>query len=296
MNEKQEEKEIARERNKGKRGSGNDTDGTNTSGEPTGIEGVGEVGGENQDPNRGTEGDKEGSPSPKERRKQSILERIRNKGDAGSSDLTSTEHKDDKGNDTGIVQRHGGSDGGVEGVNGVAPGTNTGNGGNGGQTTGNSIDPNNNRENPETNRRIKEKDKGIVIDLPKLGKGTKTPLPPLKLEEVLTAKESKELQPRLDDALKALFGFMDTGIGFTTKKQEARNVMIWKTIDKEEVSVISAFLIERGQTSPMVAGAVRKMTRNYRHLQLGMIMLPRFVMTAQHYMQNGFKLPFGNNE
>lgn len=128
-------------------------------------------------------------------------------------------------------------------------------------------------------------------------KGTKTiSTPPKKEEEVLNIKEVKELQPRIKEALKTFFTYFDKGIGYTTKKVEMKKVYIWSTIDNDELDVLTNALLESATRSKIMAGTVRKISRSYQMLQVQLITLPRFIMTIQHYMNNGFELPFGGNK
>jgi len=102
--------------------------------------------------------------------------------------------------------------------------------------------------------------------------------------------------PRVKDSLKTFFKFVDKGIGITTENQEARNVLIWSSIDDEELTTIATVMVEGAQRSPRIAQGVRAVVKNHKRLEMGLILAPRFVLSWQHYMQNGFMLPFGGNQ
>jgi hypothetical protein len=91
------------------------------------------------------------------------------------------------------------------------------------------------------------------------------------------------------------FEYLDKGIGFVSKEQSMRDVFIWGSITKEEVSVLSTMILESGQRSQMVATLTRRVVRDYKKLQAGIIFIPRLVMTAQHLMTAGIRNPFGGN-
>jgi hypothetical protein len=111
--------------------------------------------------------------------------------------------------------------------------------------------------------------------------------------ELLSPKESKELLPKVEDALSVAFKHMDEMIGYTTKGKEPTDILIWKTIDKTDINVIAKAFVEAGQKSTFVASAVRGVADKYTKLQLGIIFLPRLIMTVQNYVVNGFMNPFG---
>lgn len=110
---------------------------------------------------------------------------------------------------------------------------------------------------------------------------------------MLTKKEANDLKPRLIESLKFIFRYTDKTIGFTTKKTEAKDVFIWGSIDDEEIEIIATVLVENGQKSKVFSTGVRQITRNHQKMKMGIILAPRLMFTFKHYMENGFKLPFG---
>ncbi|WP_067936751.1 hypothetical protein [Alicyclobacillus kakegawensis] len=106
----------------------------------------------------------------------------------------------------------------------------------------------------------------------------------------MSQKETGELKPHLLQALKILFRGLDQGITMTNKDQA--QAWIWQSIDDQEVEKIADHLLQLGVASKVAATAIRKMTRTYRALDVGIITVPRAVMTLRFYAEHGgFVLP-----
>lgn len=247
---------------------------------------TGELGGE-------ARGNEAGSEDTRGGAKKDLLQRIRNKKHQGNSQDASGEHRDIEEQLQGASRGNKGLDAGDGSLNGTHSGSGLGTSDNEGTASRNNSDIDSNSSSNQSSRlKEKQKPKVEVGKLPPLPKADKKIVSPSS-EPVLTKKESGELKDRLKEALKVFFQFTDKGIGMTTKNKEAKTVFIWSTIDNEELEVIVTALLESGQRSKLIASSVRNITRNYQKLQMGLILAPRFVLTVQHYLNNGFNLPFG---
>jgi hypothetical protein len=241
---------------------------------------------------------REESGSDRERAKRTLLESIRSQKHQGSSPTSDDEHRDPQGE----LQTTPRTDGGEIRESGLVVGTSERHGeqaiGDDRQDTRDSISSNGDSGSPETDRQsgIKDKPKGVGVKPPKnlFTQDVSKPIsPPINLEEVLTKKEATELKPRIESALTVAFEYMDKGIGFTTKNPNARDVVIWSSISPSEISVIAGAMLEGGQKSKVMATLTRRVARDYTKLQLTIITVPRLIMSVQHYLSNGFALPFG---
>lgn len=293
-----EELENGRETNTSNSGSGNNegrkqytvsTDGT------VEFKGNSEIGGEDNPAGEGTSGNEEGSNGDRKGSKTDLLQRIRDKKHKRNTERTSTEHRS--------VEEQ------LQGLSGGNEDTNEGNGNEYGTGTrpGNGVtsnergltrsdsNPNSDSTSSEPSRIKDKKPKVEVGKLPPLPKANAIVDTKPKEEPTLTQKEAKDLKDRLKEALRVFFKLTDKGIGLTTKKEEARVVLIWSTIDNDELDVIVTTLLESGQKSKIIAQSVRNITYNYKKLEMGLILAPRFVLSVQHYLHNGFKIPFGGN-
>jgi hypothetical protein len=123
--------------------------------------------------------------------------------------------------------------------------------------------------------------------LPQVPKPPKTPVDTNPLSE----KEGKELLPRMVEILQTVFRYVDMGITMTNA--ERAEAYIWRTIDPEDCKVIAELLIEAGKKNRVVATGVRRLAMSYKLLQVGIITVPRFIQTYQHYAQHGGFALFG---
>lgn len=111
------------------------------------------------------------------------------------------------------------------------------------------------------------------------------------MQKELTKKEADELRPHIVGALKVLFKGLDKGISLTNR--DRAEAWIWQSIDDREVQVIADHLVSMGLESRLAATALRGMARTYRTWEIGVITLPRAVLSIQFYAEHGgFAMPF----
>ena len=303
--EKQEEVKDGREES-GKRkrrnrssesGSGNGTEPTNgttgtTEGSTGNEDGNGNSGEQTTESGEGTTGSKESA-------KRSLLERIRNKGNKGNPTVTDGEYLTTERDLQGTGNGNGTTESGITPISGTSTGHGGGTVTEQRETGRSNSNADNNSESSETeNGRIRPR--GVDISLPPIPTGTRGGNKPVTTapneEPLLTKTESKELKPRIEEALQIIFKYSDKFIQMTTKKEEARNVIIWGNMEKDEIGVLATFLVERGQKNKIMAGLSRKLSRDYQLLQVQILTLPRFYQMYMHYFENGFLLPFGKGK
>lgn len=276
-------------------GSGN-TGGGTRSGDNDGR-GNGESKSDSGTSGTSTEGDTTSSKPDRDAAKQSIITNIRSKRNKRDNKIASNQYTDLERAISNRDGRHPGDNATNAVDNGDKPGDVGAVIGGSGTPRATSGDNDDNNESPSAgsgrNNRV-NKAQGMDIKVPPFKPKA---VPPLDVkastEDTLTKKESSELLPRVVESLRIVFKYTDQGINFTTKDEQARNVYIWGSIDDDELKIIAIALVEGGQRSKVVATAVRQVSRNYQKLQMGIILVPRFVMTVNHYIQNGFGLPFG---
>lgn len=129
---------------------------------------------------------------------------------------------------------------------------------------------------------------GKLKGVPSLPKGV-----PAADAHPLSEKETKDLRPKMITIVQTIFHYMDIAIGATNRQHV--DAYIWQTIDPGDCEVIADLVLEGGKKSRIVATSVRRLSMSYRMLQVGIITLPRFIQTFQHYQKNGgFALPFMN--
>lgn len=237
----------------------------------------------------------EGSKRDKEGSKRKLLESIRAKRDERNAQTPIGEHLDVKDELQGIGGRNDNDQPTDAGQLGAGAGADSRPADGEGIAADGDGNTDHSSESSQTSRGRKQQVKPTVggVKAPSLPNSSKNPVTQVpRLEELLTPKESKELLPKVSDALETIFKNSDKFIGFTTKSESAKEVYIWASIDKSEITVIATSLVETGQRSQIAATLVRKVARDYTKLQLGIILLPRFLMTVQHYLSNGFANPF----
>jgi hypothetical protein len=246
---------------------------------------VGEVTNENGNDSKGN----------REESKRNILDSIRNRKHQVNSESTTNEHSTNEGTVRGTDKNSVGTSSNTQGHSGTEHGLLGNIRDNNRPSGGSNEDPNSDNGSSESNR-VKKGKKGFEINVPKLPNLSEAPKKPIQKndEPLLSKKESNDMKTQLVEALTTAFQYMDKGISFTTKNKA--DVMIWSSIDKSEIEIIAVTLLEGGMRSKVVATAVRKVTRDFRKLQLGIILVPRFIMTFTNYMENGFALPFGKGE
>jgi hypothetical protein len=238
--------------------------------------------------------------------KQRILDKLRNERNQRNSQTTNDKHTNSEGDSTGQQSKANGtnkrnnrSSNGTESIGSTDSGSIERSVG---DERGLDVDNgNNDGNNPssETNSRgRKRKIKGVEFELPSFEGGK--PTPPIdkkeqQLQKELTKKESNELQPRVENALKALFTGVDKAIDMTTKNRTPDGVHIWGSIEDFEITIIATALLETGQKSKVVSTVTRRLAQDYTRLQLGIIVFPRFYDSYRHYITNGFGFGFSQN-
>lgn len=89
-----------------------------------------------------------------------------------------------------------------------------------------------------------------------------------------------------------LFKYADQFITMTNaEKAEAK---IWSMIDDEDIAVLVSVVMDGAKQSKILATGVRKITKQYRLLRIGLITAPKLYETAAFYkLHGGFVLPWG---
>lgn len=116
----------------------------------------------------------------------------------------------------------------------------------------------------------------------------RAPGPRLKFtfdDKPLSEKEAKDLEPRIEGALKFAFRYMDKGI--TATNRERAEAEIWTDIDDEDIKIIAGHLVEMAKASRIIATAVRRVSNSYRLLQIGLITGPKFWASFRFYGEHG---------
>lgn len=126
-----------------------------------------------------------------------------------------------------------------------------------------------------------------------------TSLPPLPLPHItlrnplqllregarLASLEADQMTDLLTDGLLAFSEEADKFISRTNA--ERADAEIWSTITREEAATIAGALVDAGRKYAPMAFMVRQLARSYTGLRIGLITLPRFYETMQHYAQHG---------
>ncbi len=215
--------------------------------------------------------------------KTSILERIKSKREQGNSPVHHTKPSLFEGNNGTSETGTDDSDSGVKSDNRDNAGADSGLDERAGVIAGSdsSLDDYSTLDQ-STDRGVK-KPKGVVLDLPKpIGsKEGNKPVEKDKEKEPLTQKQANQYLPQMKDALKTFFKYADKGIEKTSKKT---NIHIWTSIDDEEIEVLASTLVEGATRSPVLAGAVKGIATNHKRLQVGFILMPRFIETVKTYL------------
>jgi hypothetical protein len=295
------EEEIKNGTGKNESGSGttkgNGNTGTGNSGDEgrdTGN-GGGQVGGNGHE--TGQSGNENSGSG--EDHKQSIINKLKRKRNERTVGNDDNKHKTDEGRPERNEHFNGGTSTGIESFGGIDTRPTDEFNGTGGELAINGGNSDGDNPNSETvgNRKRKRKIKGVEFELPSFE--TVKPVPPIDIKEQqlgdeLTQKESKDLKPRLEEAMKVLFKGMDKTMELTTKRIPNGGINIWKNIEDEEVSIIANALLEAGQNSKVVSTITRRVIADYSKLQIGIILLPRFIDTYSNYMTHGFGFGFTN--
>lgn len=105
----------------------------------------------------------------------------------------------------------------------------------------------------------------------------------------MSAREAEELREVYTQALIGMFGFMDSGIKFTTGGHQEPD--IWATIDDGDIKIIVDTRLSAAQHSARAAAGVRRTINWYQQVAIYMILGPRIWMTLEYYSKQGFDLP-----
>lgn len=109
--------------------------------------------------------------------------------------------------------------------------------------------------------------------------------------KVLTLLEAGSLRGTLVKALREVWRYADEGLSISNQAgvTVGRDVPpIWRSIDAEETGIIVDAMLKAAQKNPYVAVAVRGITEAYTQLEIGIILVPRFIETWKFYQQFGF--------
>ena len=107
----------------------------------------------------------------------------------------------------------------------------------------------------------------------------------------LSQLEADTLRPILIEALTTYSEEADRVISRTNRahtelSEEAGN-LIWSTLEPQEIETLVDGMLIIGQKQGHVAYAIRETARLYKLLEVGLILVPRFLATLQFYAQNG---------
>jgi len=106
----------------------------------------------------------------------------------------------------------------------------------------------------------------------------------------LSSKEAEDIRQPLIDAVGDYFHYLDE-LGSGTSANGAQ-MMIWGTIDDEEIGMLIDAWLARAQKDPRYARyAVIAVNKHYE-LKVAMILAPRFYQTFRFYVDNGIRSPF----
>lgn len=97
-------------------------------------------------------------------------------------------------------------------------------------------------------------------------------------------------------ALKEVWRYADEALSLSNKagkKVGTDTPPIWRSIDTEETYIIVDALIRAGMANPYIATAVRGVAQAYHQLEVGIILMPRFVETWKFYAEYGFGAAIG---
>jgi hypothetical protein len=257
----------------------------------------GEVGGSGSE--TGQSGNETGNSEGN--RKQQLLQKLKRERNKRNSGISNEEYNDIEGKSTGIDSRDGGTSTGIESVSGTDTGTVDELAGTERQLNVDNSNTNGDNPSSETNSRgRKRKIKGVEFELPSFEGSTPSPPAEIVKEEQLanelTQKESKEMLPKLQEAMKLLFAGMDKSIDLTLKQKVDGGVHIWGNIEEYEIKIMCVSLLEAGQSSKIVSTITRRVVADFSKLQIGIILFPRFLDTYSVYMKNGFGFGYSQNQ
>lgn len=107
----------------------------------------------------------------------------------------------------------------------------------------------------------------------------------------LSQFEADTLRPILIKALTTYSEEADRVISRTNRahtelSEEAGN-LIWSSLEPQEIETLVDGMLIIGQKQGHVAYAIRETARLYKLLEVGLILVPRFLATLQFYAQNG---------
>lgn len=105
----------------------------------------------------------------------------------------------------------------------------------------------------------------------------------------MSEKEAEEAKEIYFQALKAIFGFTDDLIRFTSGGHA--EVEIWSTIDDDDVGVIVNTRLQAARVSARAANSVRRTIYAYQQIAIYIIVGPRVWQTLQHYSEFGLDIP-----
>jgi hypothetical protein len=115
------------------------------------------------------------------------------------------------------------------------------------------------------------------------------PLAGIKLQGVLSLKESDDARTKMFEINVLVFDTLDKGITATTTGHPA--LVIWSDMDDSDIETLVDFQLSRARKSAAAAEGIRRILDLYVHLKVGSILLPRFVKTWNAYVDFGLELP-----
>jgi hypothetical protein len=113
-----------------------------------------------------------------------------------------------------------------------------------------------------------------------------TPSRPPSDASPLGVKEANEFYDLLkNDILPTVADWADWAISHTNRAQAP--AVIWSDLEDDELDVLADAMISVARINPAAAQAVRGVVWAWKRVKVGIITVPRFLMTVDHYAENG---------
>lgn len=113
----------------------------------------------------------------------------------------------------------------------------------------------------------------------------KNPIDLLRAGVKLQANEVDDTRELLIEAILTYSEGLDAFI--TRTNAERAEAVIWSTITREDAATIAEPLVAAAQKYAQIAFLARQIGRSYTGLKIGLITLPRFYQTLEHYGAHG---------
>lgn len=103
--------------------------------------------------------------------------------------------------------------------------------------------------------------------------------------KVFSEREAEDIREPLINAMRDYFLYADE-LMFATLRTHPQ-VMIWRTIDDEDIEKLASVWLTRARINPQAAAHVAMIVDKHLQIQVGMILVPRFIETFKMYVQYG---------